>query len=83
MVTELLELVFSTGEDDLKEHWGMHTLHARVFGLPKCVLEPPRTSDCTINVVSGGIKSLRCAAPSSVLVVTELRGLVFQLERPT
>ena len=51
-------------------------------------LEPPRTSDCTIAVVSEGLGSTRreftrCDAPSPVLVVTELRELVFQLERPT
>ena len=47
------------------------------------MLEPLRTSDCTIAVVSGGLESTQCEAPSPVLVVTELRELVFQLERPT
>ena len=42
---------------------------------PQGVVELPRLSDCTIAVVSG--------EPSPVLVVTELRELVFQLERPT
>ena len=44
---------------------------------------PPRTSECTIVVVSGGLGSTECEVPSPVLVVTELRELVFQLERPT
>ena len=83
MVSELRELFFSTGEPDLKAHWGVRALHACFFGLPKGVLEPPRTSDCTMVVVSGGLGSTRCEAPSPVLVVTELRELVFQLERPT
>ena len=67
----------------MKAHWGVRALHACVFSLPQGVLEPPRTSDCTIVVVSGGLGSTRCEAPSPVLVVTELRELVFQLERPT
>ena len=67
----------------MKAHWGVRALHACVFSLPQGVLEPPRTSDCTIAVVSGGLGSTRCEAPSPVLVVTELRELVFQLERPT
>ena len=46
-------------------------------------MEPPRTSDCTTAVVSGGLASTKCEAPSPVLVLTELRELVFQLERPT
>ena len=50
---------------------------------PQGVLEPPRTSDCTIVVVSGGHGSTWSEAQSPVLVVTELRELVFQLERPT
>ena len=50
---------------------------------PRVVLEPPRTFDYTIVVVSGGIGSTGCEASSPVLVVTELRELVFQLERPT
>ena len=50
---------------------------------PQGMLEPPRTSDCTIAVVFGGLGSTWCEAPSQVLVVTELRELVFQLERPT
>ena len=41
------------------------------------VFEPPRTSDCTVVVVSGGLGSTRCEDPSPVLVVTELRELVF------
>ena len=67
----------------MKAHWGVRALHACVFSLPQGVLEPPRTSDCTIVVVSGGLGSTGCEAPSPVLVVTELRELVFQLERPT
>ena len=74
---------FSTGEADLKAHRGVRALHACVFSLPKGVLEPPRTSDCTIVVVSGGLGSPECEAPSPFLVVTELRELVFQLEMPT
>ena len=61
----------------------MRALHAHVFGFPQGVLEPPRTSDCTIVDVSGGLGSAGCEAPSPVLVVSELWGLVFQLERPT
>ena len=83
MVTELRELGFSTGEADLKEHWGMRTLHARVFSLPRVCWSRPVHLICTIMVVSGGIESPRCEAPSPVLVVIELRDLVFQLERPT
>ena len=67
----------------MKAHWGVRALHARVFGLPQALLEPPRASDCTIIVVSGGIGSTRCEVPSPFLVVTELRELVFQLERAT
>ena len=44
---------------------------------------PPRSSDSTIVVVSSDLGSTRCEAPNPVLVVTELRELVFQLERPT
>ena len=47
------------------------------------VLKPPRASDCTIVVVSGGLGSTGCEAPSPLLVVTELSELVFQLERLT
>ena len=65
------------------EHWGVRALHTRVFSLPQGALEPPLTSDCTIVVVSGGLGSTQCEAPSPVLVVTELRELVFQLERAT
>ena len=67
----------------MKAHWGVRALHACVFSPPKCVLEPPRSSDCTTVVVFGGLGSTGCEAPSPVLVVTELRELVFQLERPT
>ena len=42
-----------------------------------------RKSDCTIVVVSGGLEFTLCDAPSQVLVVTELRELVFHLERAT
>ena len=45
VVTEICELVFSTGEADLKAHWGVLALHACVFGLSQGVLEPPRISD--------------------------------------
>ena len=54
-----------------------------ILGLPEGVLEPPRISDCTIAVVSGGLGSTRCEAPSPFLVVTELCELVIRLERPT
>ena len=67
----------------MKAHWGVRALHARVFSLPQGVLEPPRSSDSTIGVVSGGLGSTRCEAPSPFLVVSELRELVFQLERAT
>ena len=67
----------------MKAHWGVRALHACVFSLPLGVLELPRTSDCTIAVVSGGLGSTGYEAPSPVLVVTELRELVFQLERAT
>ena len=67
----------------MKAHWGVRALHARVFGLPQALLEPPRASDCTIVVVSGGIGYTRCEEPSPVLVETDLRELVFQLEGPT
>ena len=67
----------------MKAHWGVPALHACDLAPPQIVLELPRTPDCTIAVVSGGIKSTRCEAPSPVLVVTELSELVFQLERPT
>ena len=61
----------------------MRALHDCVFSLSQGVLEPPRTSDFTIVVVSGVLGSPECEAPSPVLVVTELRELVFQLERAT
>ncbi len=64
-------------------HWGARALHACVFSLPQGVLEPPRASDFTIAVVSGGLEFIWCDAPSPVLVVTKLRELVFQLEGPT
>ena len=67
----------------MKAHWGVRALHAYVFSFYQGALEPPRTSDCTIAVVSGGLGSTRCEASSPVLVVTEPRELVFQLERPT
>ena len=67
----------------MKAHWGVRALRACVFSLLQVLLEPPRTSDCTIVVVFGGLGSTGCEAPSPVLVVTELRELVFQLERPT
>ena len=67
----------------MKAHWGVRALHARVLSLPRGVLEPPRSSYCTIVVVSGGLKTTRCEAPSPVWSVTELRVLIFQQERPT
>ena len=67
----------------MKAHWGVRALHARVFGLPQALLEPPRASDCTIVDVSGGLESTGCEAPSPFLVGTELRELGFQQERPT
>ena len=76
---------FSTGEADLRAHWGVRALHACFFCISRGVLKPIRASDCTIAVVSNGLGSTECEAPSSVLVVTELLELelVFQLERPT
>ena len=74
---------FSIGEADLKAHLGVRALRACVVGLAQGVPEPLRTSDCTIVDVSGGLQSTGCQAPSPVLVVTELREPVFQLERPT
>ena len=67
----------------MKAHWRVRALYACVFRLPWGVVELPRASDCTIAVVSGGLGSTICEAPSPVLVVTELREQVFQLERPT
>ena len=67
----------------MKAHWGVRALHACVFSLLLGMLKPPRTSDCTTVVVSGGLGSPECEAPSPFLVVTELRELDFQLERPT
>ena len=61
----------------------MRAFHACVLGLLEGVLEPPLTFDCTIVVVSNGLGSTGCEASNPVLVVTELRELVFQLERPT
>ena len=77
VVTELRELIFSTGEADLKAHWGVRALNDRVSSLLWGLLEPPRTSDCTIVVVTGGLGTTRCEAPSPFLVVTELRELIF------
>ena len=74
---------FSIVEAGLKAHWGVRALRTRVFLLPKGVLEPPRTSDCTIAVVSEGLGSSGCEAPSPDSMVTELREQDFQLERPT
>ena len=64
-------------------HWGVRALHARVFRLHRSILEPPRTSDETIVVVSRGLEFTRCEEPSPVLLVTEFRDLSFQLERAT
>ena len=77
VVTELRELIFSTGEADLKAHWGVRALNDRVSSLLWGLLEPPRTSDCTIVFVAGGLGTTRCEAPSPFLVVTELRELIF------
>ena len=63
----------------MKVHRGVRALNACVFSLPQGVLDLPRTSDCSIVVVSGGLGSTRCEEPSSVLVVTELREEVFNL----
>ena len=55
-------------------------------GLPEtaAIVQPDeRVADCTIAVVSGKLGSTRCEAPSTVVVITELRELVFQRERPT
>ena len=68
---------------DLKAHWGVRALHTRVLSLAYGMLEPSSTADCNIVLVSEGLEFTRCDAPSLVLVVTELRELVFQLERPT
>ena len=67
----------------MKAHWGVRALHACVFSLLLGVLEPSRAADCTIVVVSGGLGSIGREASSPVLVVTELREVVFQLEMPT
>ena len=67
----------------MKAHWGVRALHACVFSPLLGLLKPPRTSDCITVVVSGGLGSTGCEAPSPVLVVTELRELVFQLVSPT
>ena len=67
----------------MKAHWGVRALLACVFSLPQGVMELPRISDCTIAVVSGGLESTGCEAPSPFLVGTELRELGFQQERPT
>ena len=61
----------------MKAHWGVRALSACVFSLAQGGLEPPRTSDCTIVVVSDGLGSTGCESPSPVLVVTELRELGF------
>ena len=61
----------------MKAHRGVRALHASVFSLPQGVPEPPRTSDCHIIVVSGGLDFIWCDAPRSFLVVTELRELAF------
>ena len=67
----------------MKAHWVVRALHACVFSLPRGVCELPRTSDTTIVVVSDGLGPTGCEAPSPVLVVSELRELVFQLDMPT
>ena len=67
----------------MKAHWGVRALHACVFSFFQGVLKQPCTSDCAIAVISGGLKSTGCEAPSPFLVVTELRDLVFQLDRAT
>ena len=67
----------------MKAHWGARAFHARVVGFVKGLLEPPRISDCTIAVFSGGLGSYHCEVPSSVLDATELHELAFRLERPT
>ena len=82
VVTELRELVFQL-EADLKAHWGVHALYACVLSPPQGALELPRTYDTTVVVVSGGLGSTGCEAPCLFLVVTDLRELVFQLEKPT
>ena len=69
MLTELRELVLTTGETDSKAHWSVRALHARVFSLAEGALEPPRTSDCTIVVVSVGLGYTRCDEPIPVLVL--------------
>ena len=54
----------------MKANLDVRALHAFVFSLPESALKPPRTSDCTIVVASGGLGSTGCEAPSPVLVVT-------------
>ena len=56
----------------MKAHQGVRALHACFFSLFQGVPEPPRTSDCDIIVVSGGLGSTGCEASSPVMVVTEL-----------
>ena len=67
----------------MKAQRGVRALHACVLSLTQGVLEPPRTSDCTIVIVYGGLEFflVRCAKPG--FRVSELRELVFQLERAT
>ena len=67
----------------MKAHWGVRALRTRVFSPPQGSLKPPNTSECTIVVVSDGLGSTRSEAQSPVFVVTELREIKFQLERPT
>ena len=53
VVTELRELVFKW-RGRLERTLGCACAYARVVGLSQ-VLEPPRTSDCTTFVDSGGL----------------------------
>ena len=74
---------FLTGEGDLIANWGELALYASVLSPTWGVLVLPRASDCIIVVASGGLWSSGFEAPSPFLVASELRELVFQLERPT
>ena len=64
----------------MKAQWGVPALHACIFSLLQGELVPPHTSDCPIVVVSWGLRSAGCDAPSPVLVVTEFRELVILSE---
>ena len=62
VISELRKVRFSLGEADLIAYWGMLALRARVLSLPQGVLEPPRTSDCAVAVISKGPGFTGCEA---------------------